>query len=128
MKTFDPELCQCPKCETLLRSRWQGEFVMCECQMSFVDQTEYYSRYGGVVESINSLILKDFKNISGIGYEEDDILEVIADTAPSSCTFTALEIYQSDFGGLGGSSPQDLTRAGRGHKVIAYLEAIRAGY
>jgi CXCXC repeat len=59
-KVFNPPTCQCKKCDTVLRSRWEGHFVRCECGESFVDQTRYYSRYGGEVESVEELLKKEF--------------------------------------------------------------------
>jgi hypothetical protein len=126
MKLFDPHTCQCPACETVLRSRWPGEFVSCECRMSFVDQTEYYSRYGGIVRSLDSLILDDFKAISGIGYEEDDIIEILNELNLE--TMTSLQMYQLAHPLLGGTSMQQLVEAKRGYKVVALLEALKEGY
>ena len=60
---FNPETCQCPKCETVLRSKYPGHFMSCECGDSFVDQTSYYSRYGGSVQSLEDLIHEDFLRI-----------------------------------------------------------------
>jgi len=57
---FNPPTCQCTTCDTVLRSRWEGHFVRCECGESFVDQTRYYSRYGGNVKSIEQLLAIDF--------------------------------------------------------------------
>ena len=66
MKDFSPELCQCTLCGSYLRSRWVGEFVMCECGQSFVDQTVYYSRYGGSIISVHDLILEDFARLLNV--------------------------------------------------------------
>ena len=73
---FTPILCQCRQCETKLQSAYPGQFVGCECGESFVDQTPYYSRGGGSATSVQDLILEDLKAITGIGYEDDDILEL----------------------------------------------------
>jgi len=34
-------------CGDTIVSSYPGEFVACKCGKSFVDQTPYYSRYGG---------------------------------------------------------------------------------
>jgi hypothetical protein len=60
---FNPPTCQCTKCDTVLRSRWEGHFVSCECGESFVDQTSYYSRYGGHVKLVEELLAEDFNSI-----------------------------------------------------------------
>ena len=44
---FDPPTMICLLCKDELRSSYPGEFVMCSCKKSFVDQTLYYSRFGG---------------------------------------------------------------------------------
>lgn len=124
---FDPELCQCPKCETLLRSRWPGDFVSCECRDSFVDQTQYYSRYGGCVESVENLILKDFTDISGI-YSSIDVLGLISEIMlKNSIDGHPYTWYSSSQNLLGGMSIEFLVNSGKGHKVVAFLEAVLNG-
>jgi hypothetical protein len=121
---FKPELCQCEKCETLLQSKFPGQFVVCECGESFVDQTKYYSRYGGYVKSIDYLLLQDFTTIFNIGYSKSDILIELAELVADDI-LTHYMVKRSE---LGGSSFEDLVNAGRGHKVIELLDAIKAGY
>lgn len=60
MEEFNPTLCQCTECETILQSKWEGQFVRCECGKSFVDQTRYCSRYGGSVLPVEFLLKRDF--------------------------------------------------------------------
>lgn len=127
MSEFNPILCQCRTCETKLQSATPGQFVSCECGDSFVDQTPYYSRWGGNAVSVQDLILEDLKAISGIGYKEDDILEFIVFEFELSPGVT-LDIYQQPHSLLGGTSMKDLVDAKRGHKVIALLEALKEGY
>jgi hypothetical protein len=128
MKDFKPELCQCPLCETLLRSQWQGEFRSCECGESFVDQTAYYSRYGGPVKSVDELLLQDLEEITGF-YLKDDILSLISqilsnnaidDTSPEY-------FYSAPQKLLGGMTMEYLVSVGRGHKVVAFLDAVIQG-
>ena len=125
---FKPQLCQCRKCETKLQSAYPGQFVSCECGDSFVDQTPLYTRWGGNAVSVQDLILEDLKAISGIGYEEDDILEFIAFEFELPPDTTSLQLYQSVNPLLGGSSMKDLVDAKRGYKVIEILEALKEGY
>ena len=49
-KEFDPDHYMCADCEDIIYSRYPGEFVMCSCKAIYVDQTPYYSRYGGQPE------------------------------------------------------------------------------
>jgi hypothetical protein len=121
---FDPELCQCTICEDKLKSAYPGQFVPCGCGESYVDQTKYYSRYGGSVASVESLILKDLKVLSGLGYEKEDVLCIISEMTETDI----LTQYILPRGDLGGCSFQDLVEDGRGHKVIEILEAMREGY
>jgi hypothetical protein len=121
MSEFNPQLCQCRKCESKLQSAYPGQFVSCECEDSFVDQTIWYSRWGGSAASVHELILEDLKVISGIGYEEDDIMDFIIDNFDTN---DALHIYQAANPILGGSSMKDLVDAKRGHYVIQVLEGV----
>jgi hypothetical protein len=50
MSDFNPPTAQCLDCLDLIRSSYSGEFVKCKCGNSFVDQTLYYSRYGGNIK------------------------------------------------------------------------------
>lgn len=52
-KRWPPPAMQCPECLQLLQSKWPGQFVTCFCGESFIDQTPYYSRYGGKVCELN---------------------------------------------------------------------------
>jgi hypothetical protein len=122
---FNPILCQCTICLTPLKSAYQGHFVECECGESFVDQTAYYSRYGGSVKSVSELILNDLKALTGIGYEKDDIVDYIKKKFPNSLPEY---VYYIPCSSLGGSSFSELVIAGRGHKVLEYLESLREGY
>jgi hypothetical protein len=46
----------CTKCEDLIYSSYQGEFKLCKCGSSFVDETDYYLRWGGKAASLQELI------------------------------------------------------------------------
>jgi hypothetical protein len=48
-KPWNPAKFKCPKCETVIWSRYPGQFCGCKCGDCFVDQTRYYSRHGGDV-------------------------------------------------------------------------------
>ena len=50
MNGFAPILMKCGECEEPLQSAYPGQFVSCPGHGNFVDQTQYYSRYGGDVE------------------------------------------------------------------------------
>lgn len=119
---FNPVLCQCIICLTPLKSAYQGQFVECECGESFVDQTAYYSRYGGCVKTVPELILKDLKELTGIGYEKDDIIEYIKEKFPNALPE---HVYNIPYDSLGGSSFSDLVSEGRGHKVLECLDSLR---
>lgn len=134
MSNFNPVKCQCTICESVIVSSYPGEFVRCECGKSFVDQTIHYGRYGGSIQLLSDNILKDLKAITGIGYEEDDILkeliclmEMNAIANPLTQQVLAATQYDLKILGLGGSTPRDLVEAGRGHKVIEYIEALKEG-
>jgi hypothetical protein len=124
MSEFKPHLCQCAECDSVLQSAYPGQFVQCQCGMSFVDQTPHYSRYGGNARSVEQLILQDLKTITGVGYEKEDVLILLAEITDTDI----LAQYIMTRGELGGSSFSDLVEAGRGHKVFEYLDAIREGY
>ena len=47
---FNPVPVQCRKCKDIIWSKYEGEFVTCECGTISVDQTKYYSRYIGNIE------------------------------------------------------------------------------
>lgn len=47
-KSFQPSEYECLECKDKIHSSYPGEFVMCSCGKSFVDQTEYYTRCGGL--------------------------------------------------------------------------------
>lgn len=134
MSNFNPEIFQCTDCEGTMRSSYPGQFVRCSCGNSFVDQTMHYGRYGGSARAVSYLVLKDLKAISGIGYEKDDVLDLLEEVAYRVFTPTEAvqrEIYrqyESGVADLGGSSPKDLVEAGRGHKVIQYIQALLEGY
>jgi hypothetical protein len=134
MSNFNPELLQCSECDSRLQSQYPGQFVQCECGKSYVDQTIHYGRYGGKVDTIQNLILKDLKAISGIGYGKDDVvtelvkLALYRRTPHHAVEALAYVQYESPVADLGGSSPKDLVDAGRGHKVIEYLQALQEGY
>ncbi len=40
------EKVQCLRCGDIIQSRWSGEWVPCMCGATFVDSTEFYTRYG----------------------------------------------------------------------------------
>jgi hypothetical protein len=134
MSDFNPEKSQCGICESVIVSSYPGQFVRCKCGASFVDQTYHYSRYGGAVQSLPDNILKDLKALTGIGYEKDDVLAVLEDVAhfvfiPNEAVQREVyRQYETGVAGLGGSSPRELVEAGRGHKVIEYIEALKEGY
>jgi hypothetical protein len=135
MSDFNPEKAQCGICESVIVSSYPGEFVRCECGASFVDQTYHYGRYGGAVQSLPDNILKDFKVIAGLGYEESDVIEELiclmemnAIVNPLTQRVLAATQYDLKIAGLGGSTPRELVEAGRGHKVIEYIEALKEGY
>jgi hypothetical protein len=134
MSNFNPVKCICTVCESLIVSSYPGEFVQCECGKSFVDQTHHYGRYGGPVELLSERILKDLKYITGIGYEKDDVLNLLAEQAeqhfisPLNVNALIYSQYNSTIPELGGTSPRDLVEAGRGHKVIEFLQAKKEGY
>lgn len=48
-RKWPPSKMMCKICKTELQSQYPGHFVGCKCGASFVDQTPYYSRYGGEV-------------------------------------------------------------------------------
>jgi hypothetical protein len=135
MSDFNPEKSQCGICESVIVSSYPGEFVRCKCGASFVDQTYHYGRYGGSVQSLSGKILNDLKSITGLGYEQDDIVSEIIDLMKmngigNSESQQALALTQLDLkiAGLGGSTPRELLQAGGGHKVIEYIEALKEGY
>lgn len=133
MLNFNPEKAQCGICESVMVSSYPGEFVRCKCGASFVDQTHYYGRYGGVVQSLSGNILKDLKVITGLGYEKEDVLALLEEFAhlvftPNEAVQREIYLQYERFIGELGSSPRELVEAGRGYKVIEYLEAIKAGY
>ena len=41
---------ECGECGGKMQSTYPGEFSACECGKSFVDQTRYYTRFGGAVK------------------------------------------------------------------------------
>lgn len=41
---------QCKKCGDKIYSRYSGEFRTCTCGAIFIDETEYYCRYGKTLE------------------------------------------------------------------------------
>jgi hypothetical protein len=98
---------------------------MCECGESYVDQTAYYSRYGGCVKSVPELILKDLKELTGIGYEKDDIIEYIKERFPNALPE---HVYNVPCDSLEGSSFSELVIMGRGNEVLEYLESLREVY
>lgn len=134
MSNFDPSKCQCKICESVIMSKYPGEFVRCKCGASFVDQTHHYGRYGGSVQLLSDGILADLKSITGLGYEKDDVLNLLEKIG--HMVFTPSEAlqreiyrqYESNIADLGGTSPRELVEAGRGHKVVDYLEALLEGY
>jgi len=134
MSNFNPELFQCTNCQGTMKSKYSGHFSSCDCGDSFVDQTPYYGRYGGHAKPISDLILEDLVSISGIGYGKSDVLELLAEIAQTQLVAPLdinAEIYAQyciPVAALGGSSARDLVDAGRGHKVIAYLQAVKEGY
>lgn len=46
---------RCRKCDDVIYSRYSGEFVSCKCGAIFVDQTEWYGRYGGNSEDFDRM-------------------------------------------------------------------------
>jgi hypothetical protein len=134
MSNFNPELFQCTMCESKLKSAYPGQFVGCECGQSFVDQTVHYGRYGGSVRAVSDLILEDLKAITGLGYEKDDVMAILEDMAfevfiPSYNVQAMISAqYEISLSDLGGSSLKELVEAGRGHKVIEYLQTKKEGY
>lgn len=134
MLDFNPELFQCTECGDAIRSAHQGQFIRCECGRCFVDQTKYYGRYGGPIAPLSDLILTDLKTITGLGYEKDDVLAELEEIAKQQLVGNAslqsliYNQYVMPISDLGGSSPRDLVEAGRGHKVIQYLQAVKEGY
>lgn len=135
MSNFNPELFQCTSCLSIMKSSYPGQFVKCECGESFVDQTVHYGRYGGNARALSYLIEKDLKDITGLGYEQDDIIKELVSLMEmngivSFETKAVLAVTQYDLkiAGLGGSTPRELVEAGRGHKVIEYIDALKEGY
>ena len=47
MKKFTPIDYKCNLCQSPISSSYSGQFVQCECGVSFVDQTSHYMRAGG---------------------------------------------------------------------------------
>ena len=133
MSDFNPEKFECCRCQSVIVSKYPGQFVRCGCGASFVDQTYHYRRYGGLAQPLAASILNDLKNITGLGYEKSDVLLLeefayLVFTPSEAVQREVYRQYESPIKGLGGSSPKDLVEAGRGHKVIAYLEALKEGY
>ena len=127
-RDFNPILCQCESCDTILQSSFPGEFVACECGHSFVDQHDFYSRYGGLAKSVESLILRDFTALSGV-YSSMDVLELISDImVRNSIDGTAYDHYQASNTLLGGASLEYFVNTGKGYKAIAFLEAALEVY
>lgn len=129
MSNFNPELFQCGICEGKMKSSYPGQFSRCNCGKSFVDQTVHYGRFGGAAQSVSSLILSDLKDITGLGYEQDDVIQELFNLAEMHCVSNILDTaytqYDLKIGGLGGSTPRELVEAGIGHKVIQYIEALK---
>ena len=131
MKKFEPELYFCGICNGKMKSAWQGQFVRCECGESFVDQTNYYYRWGGKATPISRLILKDLAKISGLGYSSKDVLAEIRGwystlTIPEKRLSRAIEAqYNQKMNSLGGKSLRDLAEDSRGHEAIEYILAAK---
>lgn len=49
---------ECKKCNSIIYSKKSGEFVVCDCGDSFVDQTPYYMRGSGPCERLTPEQLK----------------------------------------------------------------------
>ncbi len=48
-KEFKPAKMMCGACHEVLQSKFEGQFMVCKCGKSYVDQTRHYERYGGEV-------------------------------------------------------------------------------
>lgn len=46
-KPWNPAKYKCLDCNSVLFSKYPGQFVECKCEKCFVDQTRYYVRIGG---------------------------------------------------------------------------------
>lgn len=50
----------CVHCESIMQSQYEGHFCECKCGKSFIDETKYYCRSGGEMQSLTRLLVEDF--------------------------------------------------------------------
>ena len=66
---------KCKSCNDIIFSKWQGQWVSCDCGRIFIDETAYYTRVGGsnddyeVVDDTSSFSVDD-RVLSGINRTE----------------------------------------------------------
>jgi hypothetical protein len=46
-RDFKPQKVQCSEYGDIFQSKYSGHFASCLYKKSFIDQNEYYTRYGG---------------------------------------------------------------------------------
>lgn len=54
-KLEEPTQVQCTKCNDIINSTFEGEYVQCRCGECFVDETSYYIRVGGAAKYLKEL-------------------------------------------------------------------------
>ncbi len=63
MKRFEGHKFICVYCESIVQSKYHGQFVRCKCGKSFVDETHYYCRSGGDITLLMPLIFDQFMEL-----------------------------------------------------------------
>ncbi len=63
MKRFEGHKFICVYCESIVQSKYPGQFIRCKCGKSFVDETHYYCRSGGEITLLMPLIFDQFMEL-----------------------------------------------------------------
>ena len=61
---------QCLKCGDIIEGDKKGTFITCSCKEIFIDETEWYFRFGG--EPQNILVVEKNKTLTELSEDEND--------------------------------------------------------